>query len=129
MIPLRTLVKLQAVFALLSVTYLLISLWRKEAIGEPLSAAALGPSLALFGLYAASLFLAKLPRKLWYRIAMVFALLFFGGGGVIGNIYRFFDSGLEQYASFPAWLIAVLINGFGSFWNVIAAFGLYKKSQ
>lgn len=124
---LRTLVSLQAVFAFASVTYLLLSAWRLNEKGEALSAAAIVPSLILFGLYSASLFLVRLPKLIWYRIAMGLAILFFGGGGVVGNIVRYMDTGLEQYANFSAWALAVTINGYGTILNIMAVFALFNR--
>ena len=65
----------------------------------------------------------------WYRISMVPALVLFGIGGVIGNIARYVDSGLAEYASFVAWAIAVTINSFGTALNVIAALGLFREKS
>lgn len=126
MISLKILVKLQLLFTAMSVIYLLISLWRKETIGEPLSAAAIWPSIILFVLYSFSLLLAKLPNKIWYSLSMILAIIFFGLGGVLGNIYHYFDSGSEEYASITAWLLAVLINAFGTFLNIIALLGRFN---
>lgn len=124
----RTLTILQFLFALASVTYLLVNAWRVHLEIEPLSPAPIALSLILFGLYTMSIFLVRLKSKIWYRIAMGCAILFFGGGGVIGNIMRYMDSGLEQYASFSALALAVSINAFGTFWNVFAVLGLYRKN-
>ena len=60
---------------------------------------------------------------------MIFALLFFGGGGVIGNIARYIQSGLEQYAGFMAFAVAVAINTFGTVLNLLALFGWYTKQE
>lgn len=63
----------------------------------------------------------------WYRISMLPALVLFGGGGVIGNIDRYLNSGLAEYASFAAWAVAVAINLFGTVLNVIAALGWFRR--
>lgn len=125
MIKLKKLVILQVIFAVASVSYLLISAWIEHKTGEPLSAAPMVPSLVLFALYGFGLYLAKLPKKLMYRIAMGLAILAFGGGGVVGNILRYMDSGLEHYASFTAYVTAVAINGYGTVLNIIAVLGLF----
>ena len=95
--------------------------------GEPLSAAAIGPSIGMFLAYCGALFLPRIGKIGWYRISMVPALVLFGIGGVIGNIARYLDSGFAEYASFAAWAIAVTINLFGTVLNVIAALGLFSK--
>lgn len=128
MIKLRRLIILQAIFACASLCYLLLSLWRLQSTGEALSAAAIGPSIAFFVAYSLALGLPHFGFERIYRATMIFALLFFGGGGVIGNIARYLASGLEQYSSFSAFLIAVAINSFGTILNFIALCGWYTKN-
>ena len=127
MIILKNLIKLQGLFAIMSLAYLFASLWRQQTIGEALSAAAIVPSILMFIVYSGCLLLPRLNRIAWYRVAMIVAIVLFGGGGVIGNVLRYFDSGLVDYASFSAWAIAVAINAFGTVLNTIAVFGLYKQ--
>ncbi len=128
-ITLKNLVKLQGVFAIMSLAYLFISLWRQQTMGEALSAAAIVPSILMFIVYLGCLLFPRLDQVKLYRVAMVLAILLFGGGGVIGNVMRYFDSGLADYASFTAWAIAVMINTFGTVLNTIAVFGLYKHGK
>ena len=127
MINLSLLVRLQVFFAVASLTYLVTSAVRQQMIGEPLSAAAIGPSILMFLAYCAALFLPRAGKTGWYRIAMVPALVLFGFGGVIGNIARYVDSGLAEYASLTAWGIAVAINLFGTILNVIAVLRRFKE--
>jgi hypothetical protein len=115
------------VFAAMSLAFLLVSLLRREATGEALSAAAIGPSIALFLVYLGILCLPRFGYIGWYRIGVIPALILFGGGGVIGNVLRFIDSGLENYASVGWFVLAVAINSYGSVLNVIAALGLFRK--
>lgn len=128
MVDLSSLVRLQALFAALSITYLLASAIRQQITGEPLSAAAIGPSILMFLAYCGALLLPRIGRIGWYRASMVPALILFGIGGVVGNIARYLDSGLAEYASFSAWAIAVTINLFGTVLNVIAAFALFRRN-
>lgn len=100
MINLSSLVRLQAFFAAASLIYLLASAVRQQMFGEPLSAAAIGPSILMFLAYCGALFLPRIGKIGWYRISMVSALVLFGIGGVIGNITRYVDNGLADYASF-----------------------------
>ena len=127
MIALKNLVRLQGIFAIMSLTYLFVSLWRLQTMGEALSAAAIVPSILMFIVYFCFLLLPRMNRIVWYRVTMIVAIVLFGGGGVIGNVLRYFESGLVDYASFSAWVIAVAINAFGTVLNIIAAFGLYKQ--
>ena len=126
-LDLRVLLRLQWVFAALAVGFLIASAARDAIAGAPLSAANIPASIGLFMLYAACLFLPRAGRLGWYRLAMIPALLFFGGGGVIANVLRFAESGLENYASVAAFAVAVGINAFGTILNLIAALGLYRK--
>jgi len=119
---------MQAIFAAASLIYLVLSAVRTHITGEPLSAAAIGPSIAMFVTYVGCLFLPQMGKVGWYRIAMVVAIIFFGGGGVIGNVTRYLDSGLTQYAGFVAWAVAVAINAFGTVLNILAVFGFFESS-
>lgn len=91
----------------------------------PLSAANIPMSLCLFAAYGACLWLAKLSRLTGYRIAMTCAVIVFGGGGVVGNLARFIDSGLTEYANLSAFVLAVTINAYGTLLNVRATLGLF----
>ncbi len=126
MIALVKLLRLQVVFACLALGYLALSLWRLQVTGEALSAANIFPSMAAFVAYCLALLLPRYGYYRSYRGAMLVAVLIFGGGGVIGNIANYLDSGLEQYASLLAFAIAVAINAYGTALNVMAAFGLYS---
>lgn len=80
MIALKSLVRLQVVFAAASISYLVVSLIRQQTTGEALSAAAIGPSIAMFIAYLGILYLPRLGRVRWYRIGMLPALVLFGRG-------------------------------------------------
>ena len=129
MLALSRLLLLQSIFAAAYLTYLVVSLVRRETTGEALSAAAIGPSIAMFVAYLGVLWLGRAGHVGWYRIGMIPALILFGGGGVAGNILRYFQSGLENYANVSAFLVAVLINGFGTVLNAVAALGLFKRDE
>lgn len=127
MMKLPTLVALQAAYACTAFAYLLFSEWRLQATGEALSAVPTGSSMVLFACYSLALLLPRFGFERSYRIVMVIAVLLFCGSGVIGNMIRFLQSGLDQYASFLAFIIAIVINLFGSVLNIIAAFGWYSR--
>ncbi len=127
MIALANLVRLQAIYACVAIAYLALSLWRLQSTGEALSAVTIGPSMAALFVYWFSLLLPRYGFIRSYRGVMLVALLIFGGGGVIGNIVRYMDSGLEHYASLPAFVIAVSINAYGTVLNVFAALGWYTR--
>ncbi len=123
----RTLLAFQLSFALASLTFLLASAWRQATVGEALSAAPILPAALMFTTYILCLLLPRFGRLAWYRIAMGLALLAFGGGGVIGNILLYVQSGTESYASFEIWLLAVAINAYGTFFNLVAVFGYFYE--
>lgn len=125
---LSTLVRAQLLYAVLSSAYLIASAVMQAQTGAPLSAANIPASLGLFALYGLCLLLPRFGKVAAYRITMIPALLFFGGGGVIGNVARFADSGLENYASLGAFCIAVLINLYGTVLNIIGALGWFKTA-
>ena len=129
MIKLSKLLFLQLSFALIAVGYLLLSAYRLQVTGQALSAAPILPAITIFVFYCGCLLLPRIGMIKSYRFAMVVAIVLFGGGGVMGNIMRYMDSGLEQYATFLAFVIAVAINSYGTVFNIIAALGLFKNQS
>jgi len=77
--------------------------------------------------YALFLLSAFLENDRYYRILMGISVVGFGYGGVLLNIINYFQNGLDGYSSFTAWLIAVAINTYGLFFNLLATLGYYKK--
>ena len=65
MFSLSRLIKLQALFAALSLSDLLASAIRQQVTGEALSAAAIGPSILLFLIYGAALLLPRFGKIGW----------------------------------------------------------------
>ena len=129
MLKLSLLLKLQGLFAAAAIAYLLASGIREQTMGTPLSVAPVVQSILIFCVYIGCLFLPSIGRIGWYRVAMVPAILAFGGGGVIGNIVTYFSGGEASYASFGAWVVAVGINAFGTVLNIIAALGWFSTSR
>ncbi|KUJ83189.1 hypothetical protein AVO45_18575 [Ruegeria marisrubri] len=127
MLALPKLLRLQAVFAAMAIGFLIASGIRASWVGAPLSAADVPSSITLFVRYSACLFLPRYGEIGWYRIAMIPALVAFGGGGVIGNVVNFSQNGLASYASLPVFFVAIAINAFGSVLNIAAALGLFRK--
>lgn len=80
---------LQAVFAAAAIMFLLASGLRQQLVGEPLSAAPIVFSITMFVAYSVALLLPRFDRVGWYQLAMIPALLIFGGGGVIANVVNF----------------------------------------
>ena len=126
--PLKLLIRLQASFALASVLYLVASGLRAQIGDGPLSVAPVLFSILLFTLYSASLLLPSSGRIGWYRVAMAPAILAFGGGGVVGNVVHYAQTGLEDYAGMGAFVVAVSINFYGTILNIIAAAGWFRVS-
>ena len=129
MIKLSTLLFLQLSYALIAVGYLLLSTYRLQVTGQALSAAPILPAIIMFVPYCGLLLLPRVGMIKGYRFAMVVASVLMGGGGVVGNIMRYMDSGLEHYATFSAFVIAVAINSYGTVLNIIAALGLFKNQS
>ncbi|SHJ79237.1 hypothetical protein SAMN02745181_2627 [Rubritalea squalenifaciens DSM 18772] len=126
-LELKWLLLLQALYSVASITYLLISGYLKSSTGTGLSAAPVVFSLSAFAVYSCCLFLPRFGHIKFYRIAMIPALLIFGGGGVIGNILSLALEGLARYASLTAWGVGVAINTYGTLLNIIAAFGWFRS--
>lgn len=129
MIKLNKLILLQVLFAIMTLTYLFLGMWKNSDMGILFSTVLFIPSIILVPLYGLSLLLACLPSKLSYRAAMLFAIIVFGGGGVIGNIAGHILMGKEFYDSFWALLIIVLINSFGTILNFIAFLGRFTTAE
>ena len=108
--PLSRLLLLQKAYVVLALGYLFLSAYRLQVTGEALSAAPLLPSMVMLVIYGGCLWLPSFGMIKSYRTVMIIAVLLFGGGGVIGNVARYLSSGLEHYASYSAWVIAVAIN-------------------
>ncbi|MXU64314.1 hypothetical protein [Oceanomicrobium pacificus] len=119
----------QLLFGLAALAFLTASLIWRQTTGAPLSVAPVLPSMAMFLVYLGILDLGRRGYVGWYRIGMIPALLVFGGGGVIGNILRYLEAGLADYASLPVFVIAVGINSFGTLLNLCAALGLFQKDD
>ncbi|PWJ38523.1 hypothetical protein [Sediminitomix flava] len=127
MIPLRKLVQRQFAFAVFASLYLLGSLVHEHFRSVAFIQSPVLPSFIILAVYTLSLLLSKKVNKKWYRIAMIPAILFFGGLGVVGNLILFMNSGLAYYSSYNMWLIALGINFYGSMLNIFALLGLYKE--
>lgn len=126
-IQLQTLLRLQVAYGIAAIAYLVTSAVRTLLVGAPLSAAPPMSMIPVFCVYVACL---ALPRRFhvgWYRGAMLIWLALLGGGGVIGNIMRYIESGLEYYSSLSAFGIAVLLNAIGAVLNALATFGLFRS--
>jgi len=111
----------------MSLAFLFASGWSARTTGEPLSAAPVIPSIAMFVVYSGCLLLPKFGKIGWYRVAMAIAIVPFGIGGVLMNILNYAQHGLKDYSSFGVWLIAVGINSYGTIWNIAAALGRFKR--
>jgi len=128
MIKLSKLLFLQLSYVFIGVSYLVLSAYQLQETGQALSAAPILPAIIGFVLYSGFLLLPRIGMIKSYRFAMFLAIILMGGGGVVGNIVRYMDSGLEHYANFLAFAIAVAINSYGTVLNTIAALGLFKNS-
>jgi ABC-type enterochelin transport system permease subunit len=73
-----------------------------------------------FFVYLAIVETHRFDNKYIYKGLMIIPLIGYGYGGVIMNVTRYLDTGLEFYFSFSAWAVAVLINLFGTIVNIVA---------
>ncbi|RJF92968.1 hypothetical protein [Sphingomonas cavernae] len=125
---LRTLLKLQFLYALLGLIYLAVSFIRIQGGEAGLSKAPPAPAAAAFVVYALCVYVFGVRyREKPYRIAMAIAIPVLAFGGVLVNIVSYFRIGLEGYHSFGAWAIGTAINIYGVIWNIVAAFGKYER--
>lgn len=126
---LRTLLILQFTFAILSLSYLAASYLRETQGDGPLSAAPIIPSMISFVIYSTFLVAGVLRKHTLYRVLMGIAVVGYGSTGVVLNIVNYFLDGQEDYSSLGAWILAVAINSYGTIWNVLAMFGIYKDDD
>ncbi|RLA48417.1 MAG: hypothetical protein DRR42_16775 [Gammaproteobacteria bacterium] len=126
-IKLCTLLWCQLTFYLLAIGYLTASYLSLSGGGPAFSTANPITSGIILTIYCTFLLAGILQAHTVYRILMGISVIGFGYGGVIYHIINYSQTGLEGYASFAAWLIAILFNAYGVVFNFIAASGKYEK--
>jgi len=122
---LATLLKYQFIFFMMAIIYLILSyinILNDEPSLSPANPLASGALLCLY----ASFLLTSHYEKL-YRILMFASVVGFGYGGVIYNLVSFYQHGTDGFSSSTSFFIAVTINLYGTFFNVIATSGRYKR--
>ena len=94
--------------------------------------AAWAPTDAVFGVVGMTTYLlfvatAILKQTVIYRFLMAIAVLLMGYNGVLKHVLNFGD--LHLYQSIWTWLLAILVNSFGTALALIGACGLFQSSS
>ena len=126
-ITLQNLLRLQFSFYIFAISYLLVSYIAILNGEKALSTADPINSGIILSLYCLSLLTAFLKEHKVYRTFMAISIIIFGYGGVIHHFINYYNSGLEEYSSFMSWSIAIIINSYGVFFNIVAVCGKYKR--
>lgn len=111
---LRMLLKFQLVWVVLGLGYNGVSVWRIESGGVALSPTEPFSGAIFVGICGLIVFAGLSKTKRLYRFSapcLALLLSYSGVGLHIINILA--DASLTGYASFTAWLLAVLINAYG----------------
>jgi len=127
-ITLKTLLRLQCVYACLGIGYNVLSYLAVLSGGRAFSDTAPltgGLSLALYALCLIPGFFGKISV---YRVLMGLAIVVFGYGGIIKHLLNY-PGGLDHYVSMTAFVLAIGINVFGLVLNVIAAVGKFESAR
>lgn len=120
---LKTLLRLQRLYALIGTTYNLSSMVMVYFGAPPLSATSAVGGLVAMAVYALFLMPGSFGHHKTYRFLMTISVLILGYGGVINHLLNINE--LQLYHSTPAWTLAIVINLFGLCLNLIAALGKY----
>lgn len=124
----KQLLKFQCVYSGMGILYNIISYIIVASGGQQLSATnpLLGASsMAAYGLLLLTGYFGHIGA---YRILMLIAVAVFGYGGIIIHFINYFQQP-ALYSSFIAWAIAVGINVFGLYLNLMAAAGKFRPQE
>ncbi len=123
---LAKLLKFQLAYGSMGIAYNIISYIVTISGGQQLSTTdpiTGGTSMAL---YCAVLLAGRFGFTRTYRALMLLSILAFGYGGILVHFIKYFRNP-AQYASFIAWAIAVGINIFGLYFNILAVLGRFEN--
>lgn len=95
---------------------------RQLSTSEPITGA------LFMGAYGLCLLSGRFGLIRGYRIMMAFFVISGGYGGILIHLINY-SSDSSQYASFPAWIVAVGINSYGLILNVLAALGRFERTD
>jgi hypothetical protein len=123
---LALLLKLQIGYIILGIGYNLVSLLKATSGSGALSPTSPALGAAVLLLYGVFLLSGYFRHIKLYRILTFVAFIALGYGGVVTHILNY--AHLELYSSPLAWFLAIGINLFGAFLNLIAFTGKFKTS-
>lgn len=123
----KTLLRLQLLYALLGTTYNLGSMVLMYFGAPPLSATSAIDGLFAMAVYTVFLIPGFFGRHKSYRLLMTASIFILGYGGLINHLLNFNE--LQLYHSTSAWALAIVINFFGLCLNLIAALGKYDHRK
>jgi hypothetical protein len=124
---LSQLLKLQAIYMLLGISYNLVSLFMVSTGSRPLSSTSAYLGIVTLLIYGVFLLFGHFGRLKLYRLLMLISFVVFGYGGVISHLLNF--SRLDLYYSFGAWLLAIIINLMGVSLNFMAMTGGFATDK
>jgi hypothetical protein len=122
---LSKLLKFQLAYGSMGLAYNVISYIVMLSGGRQLSTTDPLTGGATMALYGAFLLTAYFDSIRIYRALMLASIIVFGYGGIAVHFIKYFRDP-SQYASFVAWALAVGINIFGLYFNVLAAMGRFE---
>ncbi len=125
---LSTLLKLQLIYCIFGIGYNIVSYYLLMSGGRPLSSnSPIIGGLAMFA-YGFCLISAQKGFYKIYRLLMVLFLVIFGYAGLAKH-FVIYAQQPEAYASFSAWLIAIVNNLFGFLLNFVAAANRFESNS
>lgn len=125
---LTKLLKFQCVYSMMGILYNIVSYIIVVSGGQQLSTTnpLLGAcSMAVYGIMLLTGYFGHIGL---YRILMFIAIVGFGYGGIIIHFIKYFQQP-SLYGSFIAWVLAVGINVFVLYLNILAAAGKFEAKR
>lgn len=119
MIKLEKLLKLQLAYVLLGLLFNLINYYLLIKNNRQLTPTQPNLGILAMLIYASFLITGYYKKIIWYRVLMAISILIFGYSGILKHIINFSQEP-ELYYSFFVLIIAVVINVFGLFLNLLA---------
>jgi hypothetical protein len=124
---LSKLLKLQVIYMLLGVGYNIVSAIWNTYTGETLSTTSPALGISTMLIYGLCLLSGHFGYLKVYRSLMLVAIIGFGYAGILLHVFNFTE--LHLYHSLGAYLLAIGINVFGLYPNIIALTGKFVHEQ